>query len=219
MMRSMMDAVRQVYETKEESVEVPEEIKTELHEELLTEGVPSSIMNTYVQWLGGTDGPGYENGAPYAIQSLHMQLMTVWYCLDFHWDKDRPWAATDKGMQIMEKVSKDLKTKSNYPAGLRQGVINDSTKECDAVWDSLFENKENKKRWGVGPNHRLTWKVNQKLFNLDKKENPYGDIGGNPLKGVPGFYMKTFMQKKMIKASKPGMMNTADNQTAGKFKV
>ena len=133
MMREMMAAVRQVYEPKEESVEVPEEIKTELHEELLTEGVPTSVMNTYVQWLGGTDGPGYENGAPYAIQSLHMQLMTVWYCLDFHWDQNRPWVATDKGMQIMEKVSKDLKTKSDLAGGLRQGIINDSRNNCEQV--------------------------------------------------------------------------------------
>ena len=185
--------------------------------DLLTEGVPSAIMDTYVQWLGGTSGPGYTPGAPYAIQSLHMELMTVWYCLDFHWDKDRPWVATDKGMQIMEKISKSLKQKSNYPGGLRQGLINESRVNCAEVWDSLFENKENKKIWGVKPNHRLTWKVNQKLFKLDKKENPYGDIGGNPLKGVPGFYMKTFMQKKMIKAAKPGGMNTDDNQTTGKF--
>jgi len=181
--------------------------------DLLTEGVPSAIMDTYIQWLG----PDYAPGAPYAIQSVHMELMTVWYCLDFHWDKNRPWVATDKGMQIMEKVSKNLKQKSSMLTGLTQGLINDSTKGCDKVWDSLFENKDNKKIWGVGPNHRLTWKVNQKLFNLDKKSNPYGDIGGNPLRGE-GFYLKTFIQKKMIKASKPGMMNTDDNQTAGKWK-
>ena len=185
--------------------------------DLLTEGVPSKIMDKYVQWLGGTAGPGFAPGAPYAIQTVHMQLMTVWYCLDFHWDKDRPWAATDKGMQIMEKVSKDLKTKSNYPAGLRQGVINDSKKECEAVWDSLFENKENKERWGVKPNHRLTWKVNQKLFGLDRKSNPYGDIGGNTQRGE-GFYLKMLMQKKMIVKVKPGQMNTDQNPTAGKFK-
>ena len=217
-MRSMMDAVRQVYETKEELVEVPEEMKTELHEELLTEGVPTSIMNTYVQWLGGTDGPGYESGAPYAIQSLHMQLMTVWFCLDFHWDKDRPWAATDKGMQIMQKVMKDLKTKSDMAGGLRQAHINESRVNCVDVWDSLFENKESKKRWGVKPNHRLTWKVNQKLFGLDKKSNPYGDIGGNTQRGE-GFYLKMLMQKKMIVKVKPGQMNTDQNPTTGKFAV
>ena len=213
MMRSMMDAVRQVYETKEESVEVPEEIKTELHEELLTEGVPSKIMDTYVQWLG----PDYAPGAPYAIQSLHMQLMTVWFCLDFHWDKDRPWAATDKGMQIMEKVNKDLKTKSSMPGGLRKGLINESRVNCVKVWDSLFENKDNKKRWGVDSNN-LSWKVNQKLFGLDKKSNPYGDIGGNTQRGE-GFYLKMLMQKKMIVKVKPGMMNTDQNQTTGKFAV
>ena len=218
MMRSMMDAVRQVYEPKEESVEVPEEMKSELHEELLTEGVPSAIMDTYIKWLGGTSGPGYTPGAPYAIQSLHMELMTVWYCLDFHWDKDRPWAATDKGMQIMEKVSKGLKQKSDFPGGLRQGLINESRVNCDKVWDSLFENKANKKIWGVGPNHRLTWKVNQKLFGLDKKSNPYGDIGGNTQRGE-GFYLKQLMQKKMIVKVKPGQMNTDQNPTTGKFAV
>lgn len=181
--------------------------------DLLTEGVPNQIMDKYIQWLG----PGFAPGAPYAIQSVHMQLMTVWYCLDFHWDKDRPWAATDKGMQIMEKVSKDLKTKSDFPGGLRQGLINESKVNCDKVWDSLFENKDSKKRWGVGPSHRLTWKVNQKLFGLDKKSNPYGDIGGNTQRGE-GFYLKMLMQKKMIVKVKPGMMNTMDNQTSGKFK-
>ena len=202
MMRSMMDAVRQVYEPKEEVVEVPEETKTELHEELLSEGVPGKIMDKYVQFLGGTDGPGYTSGAPYAIQSLHMQLMTVWYCLDFHWEKDRPWKPTDKGMQIAEKVMKDLKQKSDMAGGFRQADINDARKNCDKVWDSLFENKESKKRWGVGPNHRLTWKVNQKLFGLDKIKNPYGDFG-NPLQG-DGEYLKMMMQKKMIVKAKPG---------------
>ena len=186
------------------------------HTDLLTEGVPSKIMDTYVQWLGGTNGPGYAPGAPYAIQSLHFQLMTVWYCLDFHWDKDRPWAATDKGMQVVERVMKDLKQKSDMAGGLRQAHINESRVNCDDVWDSLFENKESKKRWGVKPNHRLTWKVNQKLFGLDKKSNPYGDIGGNTQRGE-GFYLKMLMSKKMIVKVKPGQMNTDQNPTTGKF--
>lgn len=200
MMRSMMDAVRQVYEPKEEVVEVPEEIKTDLHEELLSEGVPGKIMDKYVQFLGGTQA-GYQNGAPYAVQSLHMQLMTVWYCLDIHWEKDRPWKPTDKGIQIMEKVMKDLKQKSSMFGGFRQAHINDAQKNCDEVWDSLFDNKENKKNWGVDK-ARLGWQQNSGLFKLDKIKNPYGDFG-NPLQG-DGVYLKMMMQKKMIVKAKPG---------------
>ena len=183
-----------------------------LSEELLTEGVPKQVMGIYERWLGDS------GGSVHAVQSVHMQLMTVWYCLDFHWDKNRPWVATDKGMQIMEKVSKGLKQKSDMATGLTQGLINDSTKNCRRVWDSIFEHKDNKKEWGVSPNHKLKWVTSAQLFDLSDASNPYGDIGGkSPLRG-DGFYQKLFIQKKMIKASKPGMMNTDDNQTAGKWK-
>ena len=175
---------------------------TWLHEELLSEGVPGKIMDKYVQFLGGRDGgTGYTSGAPYAIQSLHMQLMTVWYCLEFHWAKNRPWKPTEKGKNVMERVMKDLKQKSDMFGGFRQAHINDAEKHCAEVWDSLFDSKENKKRWGA-EKARLGWQQNSGIFGLDKVKNPYGDIG-NPLQG-DGVYLKMMMHKKMIVKAKPG---------------
>ena len=174
---------------------------TWLHEELLSEGVPGKIMDKYVQFLGGTGGPGYTPGAPYAVQSVHMQLMTVWYCLDFHRAKNRPWKPTEKGKNVMERVMKDLKQKSDMFGGFRQAHINDAEKNCAEVWDSLFDSKDNKKRWGA-EKARLGWQQNSGIFGLDKVKNPYGDIG-NPLQG-DGVYLKMMMQKKMIVKAKPG---------------
>ena len=180
--------------------------------ELLSEGVPGKIMNIYMNWLNQGE-PGYEKGAPYAIQSVHEQLLLAWYTLDFHFDDNRPWKATDKGKAIHDKVMGNIQMKSSSGKSLSNGMLND-TKDSGKVWDSIFEWKENKKRWGVFEKglqvSDTKWSGKStrtpKEFFLNEYTNPYGDIcpsGGDPLKGK-GFYLEMFIKRKFIERCKPG---------------
>lgn len=181
--------------------------------ELLTEGVPGNIMKIYMNWLN-QGVAGYENGAPYAIQSVHEQLLLAWYTLDFHFDDDRPWKATEKGKNIHDKVMSQLQTKSSSGKSLSNGLLNNAKRDSGKVWDSIFDWKENKKRWGVlekglqlddtkwsGKSTRTP-----KEFFQNEWTNPYGDIcpkGGDPLKGK-GFYLEMFIKRKFVERCKPG---------------
>ena len=172
--------------------------------ELLTEGVPGKVMKIYMNWLN-MGVPGYEKGAPYAIQSVHEQLLLAWYTLDFHFDDNRPWKATEKGKNIHDKVMSQIQMKSSSGTSLSNGMLNDAKNDHGKVWDSIFDWKENKKRWGVyekGSDLGDTkwsgrWTRTPDEFNIFRFNNPYGDLGGNPLKGK-GFYLEMFMKKKFI---------------------
>ena len=177
--------------------------------ELITEGVPGKIMDIYARWLN-QGVAGYEKGAPYAIQSVHEQLLLAWYTLDFHFDDNRPWKPTEKGKNIHEKVLSQIQMKSSSGKVLSNGMLND-TKDSGKVWDSIFDWKENKKRWGVFEKglqlDDTKWSGKSTRtpdeFFQNQYTNPYGDIGRDPLRGK-GFYLEMFIKRKFIERCKPG---------------
>ena len=183
-----------------------------IQEEILTEGVPSKVMDEYENWLGGnskTDpkgkiaGSDYGAGAPYVLQGRHFELMTLWYTLDVHWVQNRPWKVTEKGTAIHERVMKNLKKQvkdSAFGGEITDYHINDSIKYCIKVWNACFNSKEFKKSMSADK-VALDWNQAPRAFGVDVKKNLYGDFG-NPLTGE-GFYLKQLMSKKMVVKTKP----------------